>query len=282
MYTCAYCMHARARWEGRTDSRGVWQFSLLIHACMWYIHTYMYITGTDEHGQKIAQTAEGLGVAPIDLCNKYAGAFQVRTLCMHSCMRACAYVISLFMYMCTHVRDAASIDFATSTQMYFRLHSFTMHCMCVSALLKLIGFELAAKFSRRGENQIPFNHVCATRKTQFSNGSKRGFPFGRDLRRPTQTQSALTSINISTICVYQKLSTRMRVSQASYICMWAQTTYVQISIHVHQKLNERMWHRTVSHIHTTIHQHKKCGTPQYAYLCAHTPELNHHTCVSGA
>jgi hypothetical protein len=32
--------------------------------------------GTDEHGQKIAQTAEGLGVQPIDICDKYAGAFQ--------------------------------------------------------------------------------------------------------------------------------------------------------------------------------------------------------------
>jgi hypothetical protein len=42
----------------------------------------------------------------------------------------------------------------------------------------------------RGKGEIPFNHVCATRKTQFSNGSQRGFPFGRDLRRPTQTQSA--------------------------------------------------------------------------------------------
>jgi hypothetical protein len=29
------------------------------------------------------------------------------------------------------------------------------------------------------------------RKTQFSNGSQLGFPFARDLRRPTQTQSAL-------------------------------------------------------------------------------------------
>jgi hypothetical protein len=37
----------------------------------------------------------------------------------------------------------------------------------------------------RGEGKIPFIHVCATRKTQFSNGSKRGFSFGRDLRRPT-------------------------------------------------------------------------------------------------
>lgn len=34
------------------------------------------IQGTDEHGQKIAQTAEGLGVKPIDICDKYANAFQ--------------------------------------------------------------------------------------------------------------------------------------------------------------------------------------------------------------
>jgi methionyl-tRNA synthetase len=31
---------------------------------------------TDEHGQKIANTAEKLGVTPIELCNKYANAFQ--------------------------------------------------------------------------------------------------------------------------------------------------------------------------------------------------------------
>jgi hypothetical protein len=43
----------------------------------------------------------------------------------------------------------------------------------------------------RGEGKIPFNHVCSTQKTRFSNGSKGGFPFGRDSSRPTQTQSAL-------------------------------------------------------------------------------------------
>jgi methionyl-tRNA synthetase len=37
------------------------------------------LTGTDEHGQKIAQTAEGLGMQPIELCNKYAGIFQQLT-----------------------------------------------------------------------------------------------------------------------------------------------------------------------------------------------------------
>ncbi len=39
-----------------------------------------HVAGTDEHGQKIAQTAEGLNVPPIELCNKYAGAFQVRNM----------------------------------------------------------------------------------------------------------------------------------------------------------------------------------------------------------
>jgi hypothetical protein len=61
--------------------------------------------------------------------------------------------------------------------------------LSIPLLIKLIAFELAAKFSMRREN--PFNHVCATRKTQFSNSSKRDFPFCRDLRRPTQMQSAL-------------------------------------------------------------------------------------------
>jgi hypothetical protein len=51
--------------------------------------------------------------------------------------------------------------------------------------------RLSLPQNSRGEGKIPFNHVCATRKTQFSNGSEQDFPFDRDLRRPTQTQSAL-------------------------------------------------------------------------------------------
>ncbi|DBA04363.1 TPA: hypothetical protein N0F65_002125 [Lagenidium giganteum] len=38
-----------------------------------------FLTGTDEHGQKIAQTAEAAGMTPIELCNKYAGTFQQLT-----------------------------------------------------------------------------------------------------------------------------------------------------------------------------------------------------------
>lgn len=41
-----------------------------------YGREVFYCTGTDEHGQKIAQTAEGLGVKPIEICDKYAAAFQ--------------------------------------------------------------------------------------------------------------------------------------------------------------------------------------------------------------
>ena len=41
-----------------------------------YGRSVFYMTGTDEHGQKIAETAEREGVQPIDICNKYAGAFQ--------------------------------------------------------------------------------------------------------------------------------------------------------------------------------------------------------------
>ena len=41
-----------------------------------YGRKVFYLTGTDEHGQKIADTAENLGVKPIDICDKYANAFQ--------------------------------------------------------------------------------------------------------------------------------------------------------------------------------------------------------------
>mmetsp|Transcript_10281 Transcript_10281/g.24115 ORF Transcript_10281/g.24115 Transcript_10281/m.24115 type:complete len:906 (-) Transcript_10281:152-2869(-) len=42
-----------------------------------YGRQVFFLTGTDEHGQKIAQTAEGMGLKPIDICDKYATAFQV-------------------------------------------------------------------------------------------------------------------------------------------------------------------------------------------------------------
>lgn len=32
-----------------------------------------FMTGSDEHGQKIANTAAKLGLQPIDICDKYAG-----------------------------------------------------------------------------------------------------------------------------------------------------------------------------------------------------------------
>mmetsp|Transcript_13021 Transcript_13021/g.35491 ORF Transcript_13021/g.35491 Transcript_13021/m.35491 type:complete len:879 (-) Transcript_13021:87-2723(-) len=35
-----------------------------------------YMTGSDEHGQKIAQTAEGENMTPIDICDRYALGFQ--------------------------------------------------------------------------------------------------------------------------------------------------------------------------------------------------------------
>jgi len=41
-----------------------------------YGREVFFLTGTDEHGQKIAQTAEGMGLRPIDICDKYALAFQ--------------------------------------------------------------------------------------------------------------------------------------------------------------------------------------------------------------
>uniref|UniRef100_A0A7S0VMT7 methionine--tRNA ligase n=1 Tax=Hemiselmis tepida TaxID=464990 RepID=A0A7S0VMT7_9CRYP len=42
-----------------------------------YGRDVFFCTGTDEHGQKIAQTAEAMGLKPIDICDKYAEAFQV-------------------------------------------------------------------------------------------------------------------------------------------------------------------------------------------------------------
>ncbi|GLD95999.1 hypothetical protein PINS_up004677 [Pythium insidiosum] len=38
-----------------------------------------FLTGTDEHGQKIAQTAEANGVTPMELCDKYSAIFRQLT-----------------------------------------------------------------------------------------------------------------------------------------------------------------------------------------------------------
>ncbi len=42
-----------------------------------YGREVFFLTGTDEHGQKIANAANDEGVKPIDISNKYATAFQV-------------------------------------------------------------------------------------------------------------------------------------------------------------------------------------------------------------
>lgn len=42
-------------------------------------------TGSDEHGQKIANTAAALGVQPIDICDKYAGEYLKASLFAHTC-----------------------------------------------------------------------------------------------------------------------------------------------------------------------------------------------------
>jgi tRNA synthetases class I (M) len=46
-----------------------------------YGRRVFFQTGTDEHGQKIANAAEAQGKQPIDLCDHYAGNFQVRYQC---------------------------------------------------------------------------------------------------------------------------------------------------------------------------------------------------------
>lgn len=40
----------------------------------------MFVTGTDEHGQKIATTAEKLGKTPLAICDYYADEFKVLKL----------------------------------------------------------------------------------------------------------------------------------------------------------------------------------------------------------
>ncbi len=44
-----------------------------------YGRDVFFLTGTDEHGQKIDQTAQAQGIRAIDLCDKYAGIFRQLT-----------------------------------------------------------------------------------------------------------------------------------------------------------------------------------------------------------
>ncbi len=100
----------------------------------------------------------------------------------------------------------------------------------------------------------PFNHVCATRKRRFkrlktgstlrsttfvqresavSNGSKRGFPFGRDLRRPTQTQSALW-LQLKRKVIYLEKSTTLTtcyIPTYAYIYLFLCIRFRYVRIH---------------------------------------------------
>lgn len=58
-------------------------------------------TGSDEHGQKIANTAAALGVQPIDICDKYAGESLCNMLGCDLCLSFFfAVIIRSIMIMC--------------------------------------------------------------------------------------------------------------------------------------------------------------------------------------
>lgn len=51
-------------------------------------------TGSDEHGQKIANTAKALGVEPIDICDKYAGEEEMMRRSFRTWYFTCATVLN--------------------------------------------------------------------------------------------------------------------------------------------------------------------------------------------
>jgi hypothetical protein len=136
---------------------------------------------------------------------------MLRIICMYVCM-----YVRIYVCVCVCVCDTPNLEttlmlcFSLSVCIYVSMYL----CMDVNVyassiyswVLKLIAFELAAKFSRRRENPVQ-PRVCNAKNAIFKR-SKRGVPFGRDLRRPTQTQSALcmyveTTYMISSLfCVY--------------------------------------------------------------------------------
>ena len=47
------------------------------------------MTGADEHGQKIAETAARQGVTPMELCDQYVGKFKARLAAAVRCATGC-------------------------------------------------------------------------------------------------------------------------------------------------------------------------------------------------
>jgi methionyl-tRNA synthetase len=52
-----------------------------------YGRQVLFMTGADEHGQKIAETAALRGVAPIELCNEFVSKFKARQESCKRCLR---------------------------------------------------------------------------------------------------------------------------------------------------------------------------------------------------
>jgi hypothetical protein len=158
-----------------------------------YIHTYL------------------LRKQPLLACHSYTHTHTIT----HTCTHMHIYLLS------KHIGDLSG---PAQVRPLLACHPYTHTYIHI----KLIAFELAAKFSRRREN--PVQPRLCNAETQFSNGSKRGFPFGRDLRRPTQTQSAL------------------------HTCIYLLSKYID---EVFQGLRERVLclHAIHIHIHTYTHMH---------------------------
>jgi hypothetical protein len=128
--------------------------------------------------------------------------------------------------------------------------------------VELIAFELTAKSSRRRENPVQ-PRLCNAKNAIFER-LKRGFPFGRDLRRPTQTQSALC-VNMPryVMCISGQLKRNQlhefEVPRDTYIHMYVHVciyTYIRTYASIYVNIVHRYTYvhrRVYIYIHTHIH-----------------------------
>ncbi len=177
----------------------------------------------------------------------------VQCMCERVSIYACLCVLlSLHVFTCLHVYACLCCVKKSSS-----LHA----CSYVSFLfyIKLIAFELAAKFSRRRENPVQprlcnaKNAIFKRLKTGFS-----GFPFGRDLRRPTKTQSALC------MCLPRSSKTAavswMCIHVYVLICV-VYAAKVGIYVYVHTCIYIDIWHpcnhrvRVFTYIYIHVYTH---------------------------
>jgi hypothetical protein len=156
---------------------------------------------------------------------------------IHTYMHAC---IHTHMYACIHTYQKICMG----QKPYFSLHMPT----CVCTYINLFAFELAAKFSRQGENPVQ-PRLCNAKNPIFKR-LKTGFSL-----RPRS--SPANSNAISFTCMHVCIHTY------THVCMH---TYIPEDLHRSKPIPQRAY----AYIHTYIYTHIHTCIHTYAHVCMHT------------